>query len=200
MVIEYTLENVSRVKGVDNIILVSNPRFMDTALELKESFPKIKDVAKGGRTRNESIYNGFMKVPQKESKILVHDAVRPFTPRWVFERIISLLDERDVITTVNPITGNLIELDNGKVKRIYDRSKFAIGEAPTGYRYGALKKTLEVAVSNGTLNEIPHDIVLAMNAGFDVYVLPCNCFNLKITFKEDIEIARTLIKMLEERE
>jgi 2-C-methyl-D-erythritol 4-phosphate cytidylyltransferase len=200
MVIEYTLENVSKVGGIDRIILVSNPQFMGTALELKETFPKIESVATGGETRNESIYNGFREVPRGEIKVLIHDAVRPFTPRRVFEEIIALLDEKDVVTTVNPITGNLIELDDGKVKAIHDRSKYVIGEAPTGYRYKALKKTLEDAVSSGTLNEIPHDILLAIKAGFDVYVLPCNCFNLKITFRDDIELSRALIKILGERD
>ncbi|BAD85905.1 cytidylyltransferase [Thermococcus kodakarensis KOD1] len=199
MIIEYTLENVSKVGGIDRLILVSNPQFMDTALELAESFPKIETVTIGGKTRNESMYNGFKEVPPGETKVIVHDAVRPFTPRWVFEKIIDLLDEMDVVTTVNPITGNLIELDNGKVKRIHDRSRYAMGEAPTGYRYDALKKTLETALSRGILNEIPHDILLAMEAGFNVHVLHCNCFNLKITFREDVEIARTLIKVLEEQ-
>ncbi|MBP1911701.1 IspD/TarI family cytidylyltransferase [Thermococcus stetteri] len=199
MVIEYTLENVSKVNEIDKIVLVSNHQFMDTALELKESFPKIEKITIGGKTRNESIYNGFKEVASEETKVIVHDAVRPFTPRWIFERIIALLDERDVVTTVNPITGNLIELDGEKVKRIHDRSRYVMGEAPTGYRYVALKKTLEDASSRGLLNEIPHDILLAMDAGFDVYVLPCNCFNLKITFREDVEIARILIRALEER-
>jgi 2-C-methyl-D-erythritol 4-phosphate cytidylyltransferase len=202
MIIEYTLENVSGVDGIDMIVLVSNSQFMNIALELKESFPKIETVTKGGKTRNESIYNGFRETPAGETKVIVHDAVRPFTPRWVFEKIVSLLDEKDVVTTVNPITGNLIELielDDGKVGRIHDRSKYVIGEAPTGYCYEALKKTLETALLRGTLSKIPHDILLAMEAGFDVHVLPCNCFNLKITFKEDVEVARALIKILEER-
>jgi len=198
MIIEYTLENVSNVKAIDKIILVSNPEFMETGKELMESFSKISSIAEGGKTRNESIYNGFLKVPENETKVLVHDAVRPFTPRWVFEKIVEMLDEKSVVTTVNPITGNLIEVQEGKALKIHDRSKYAIGEAPTGYQYAVLKETLEKAVENHYLNEIPHDILLAIKAGFEVDILYCNCFNLKITFKEDIKIARGLIRILEE--
>jgi len=198
MIIEYTLENISEVDSVDNIVLVSNPGFIETANELRKKFQKITAVTEGGKTRNESLYRGFLKVPKEEKKVLVHDAVRPFTPKWVFERIVGALEEKDVVTTINPITGNLIELENGRVHKIHDRSKYAMGEAPTGYRYEVLKKTLESAVSGRYLNEIPHDILLAMKAGFDVHTLLCNCFNLKITFKEDIHIARALIKILEE--
>ncbi len=198
MVIEYTLENVSGVKVIDNIILVSNPAFIETGKELMDSFPKISSIAEGGRTRNESIYNGFLKVPEDETKVLVHDAVRPFTPRWVFKKIVEMLDEKSVVTTVNPITGNLIEVQDGKAMKIHDRSKYAMGEAPTGYQHTALKETVKKAVKNNYLNKIPHDILLAMKAGFEVDVLYCNCFNLKITFKEDIRIARALIKILEE--
>jgi 2-C-methyl-D-erythritol 4-phosphate cytidylyltransferase len=199
MVIEYTLENVSRVEAIEDIVLVSNPGFIERAKGLMETFPKISVVTEGGATRNESIRNGFLKVPPREEKIMVHDAVRPFTPRWVFETMDELLNEKDVVTTVNPITGNLIELEDGKVRRIHDRSRYAMGESPTGYQYGALKETLERAVREGYLNEIPHDILLAMKAGFDVYTLSCNCFNLKITFREDVEIAKALIRILEER-
>ena len=199
MVIEYTLENVSGIKAIENIVLVSNPGFIKTAKGLMKTFPKISVVTEGGATRNESIRNGFLKVPPGEEKVMVHDAVRPFTPRWVFEKMDELLNEKDVVTTVNPITGNLIELENGKVRRIHDRSRYAMGEAPTGYRYGALKETLERAVREGYLNEIPHDILLAMKAGFAVHTLSCNCFNLKITFREDVEIAKALIRILEER-
>lgn len=198
MIIEYTLENVSNVKAIDKIILVSNPEFMKTGEELMESFSKISSIAEGGKTRNESIYNGFLKVPENETKVLVHDAVRPFTPRWVFEKIVEMLDEKGVVTTVNPITGNLIEVQEGKALKIHDRSKYAMGEAPTGYQYSALKETLEKAVKKNYLNKIPHDILLAMKAGFEVDILYCNCFNLKITFREDIKIAKALIKILEE--
>jgi len=199
MVIEYTLENVSKVDSIENIVLVSNPKFIRTGEELQKKFPKISVVTEGGKTRNESIYRGFLKVPEDEKKVIVHDAVRPFTPGWVFEEIEKLLEKKAVVTTVNPITGNLIELTDGRVKRIHDRSKYAMGESPTGYQYKALKKTLESAVEGEYLNEVPHDILLAIKAGFDVHVLFCNCFNLKITFREDIKIARALIKVLEER-
>ena len=198
MIIEHTLERISRVSGISSIILVSNPAFVETAEELKRSYPKISKVTLGGNTRNESLLNGFREVENGEEKVIVHDAVRPFTPTWVFEKILEGLNEKDVITTVNPITGNLIELDGEKVKRIHDRSRYAIGEAPTGYRYRALKKTLELAVKKDYLNTIPHDILLAMKAGFEVHTLNCNCFNLKITFKEDLKIAKALIKLLEE--
>ena len=198
MIIEYTLENVSDVKTIDSIVLVSNPDFIEIGKELMESFPKVSDLAKGGKTRNESVYNGFLKVQENETKVLVHDAVRPFTPKWVFEKIVEMLDEKNIVTTVNPITGNLIEVQDGKALKIHDRSKYAIGEAPTGYRYDVLKETLEKAVEGNYLNEIPHDILLAMKAGFKVDVLYCNCFNLKITFKEDIKIAKALIRILEE--
>ncbi len=198
MIIEYTLEKVSSVDSVDQIILVSHPEFLKTARELLERFPKITDVVPGGRTRNESLYNGFLKVPMGEEKVIAHDAVRPFTPARIFNEISRLLDEQPVVTTVNPITGNLIELDDGKVKDIHDRSRYAMGEAPTGYRYGALKTTLEKALREGYLNEIPHDILLAMKAGFDVRVLHCNCFNLKITFREDLRVAEALMRILEE--
>lgn len=199
MIIEYTLENVSGVKSIDNIVLVSNPEFMEAGKELMDNFPKVSVVTKGGKTRNESIYNGFLKVSPGEKQVIIHDAVRPFTPRWVFEKISNELGEKEVITTVNPITGNLIELEDEKVLRIHNRSRYAIGEAPTGYKYSVLKKTLEEAVKKGYLNEIPHDILLAMKAGFSIHVLHCNCFNLKITFKEDVKIAEALIKILEER-
>ncbi|MDV3104730.1 IspD/TarI family cytidylyltransferase [Thermococcus waiotapuensis] len=198
MIIEHTLENISGVREIDSIVLVSNPDFIEIAEELRQTYPKISRIALGGATRNESLLNGFIEVKETEKKVIVHDAVRPFTPRWIFERIISELDEKDVVTTVNPITGNLIELDGEKVKRIYDRSKYVMGEAPTGYRYNALKKTLELAVNGGYLNTIPHDILLAMMAGFEVHTLNCNCFNLKITFKEDMEIAKALIRVMRE--
>ncbi len=198
MIIEHTLERISGVDGIDSIVLVSNPGFVETAEELKKSYPKISKVTLGGKTRNESLLNGFREVEKGEKKVIVHDAVRPFTPTWVFERIIEGLDERDVVTTMNPITGNLIELNEGKIKTIHDRSRYAIGEAPTGYRYEILKRTLELAVEGDYLNAIPHDILLAMKAGFDVHTLNCNCFNLKITFREDLEVAKALIKLLEE--
>ncbi|WP_297458821.1 IspD/TarI family cytidylyltransferase [Thermococcus sp.] len=198
MIIEHTLENVSRIDGIESIVLVSNPDFIETAGELKGSYPKISKVTLGGKTRNESLLKGFREVEKGEEKVIVHDAVRPFIPPRVFRKIIRGLDDKDVITTVNPITGNLIELDNGRVKRIHDRSRYVIGEAPTGYRYDALKKTLELAVKGKYLNTIPHDILLAMKAGFEVHTFNCNCFNLKITFREDIEIARALIRILEE--
>lgn len=193
MVIDYTLLNVSNVDEIDKTIIVSHREYRERTKELREKYEKIVKVVDGGRTRNESIYNGFKAIDWDEDKVLVHDAVRPFTPEWVFSEVIKQLDSHDVVTTVNRITGNLIEIHDGKVKAIYDRDKFVIGEAPTGYRYSCLEKALNDAVENGYLNKFPHDIQLAMKSGFDVYVLKCDCFNHKLTFKDDVKLFSAMI-------
>lgn len=171
---------------------------MDMVLELVESFLKIEMVMIGGKIRNELMYNGFKEVLLGEIKVIVYDVVRLFIFRWVFEKIIDFLDEMDVVIIVNLIIGNLIELDNGKVKRIYDCLRYVMGEVFIGYCYDVLKKIFEMVLLWGILNEIFYDIFFVMEVGFNVYVLYCNCFNLKIIFREDVEIVRILIKVLEE--
>ena len=192
-VLEHTLDNVSAIDEIDNIVLVSNRDFMKYSIQISEKYSKVVKVVPGGQTRNHSIKNGFCAIDWYETKVIVHDAVRPFTPKWVFSEIVQMLDAHNVVTTVNPITGNLLEIEDGLVNKILDRDKYAIGESPTGYTYKALQKILDYNSAKGTLDKIPHDIQLAIFAGFDVAVLYCNCFNLKLTFRDDFRLMRALL-------
>ncbi len=192
-ILEMTLERIKSYKLFDEYVIVTRLNWLQWTNDLVKRL-KIKrfNIVVSGNTRNESMING-MQVANGE-KIVVHDAVRPLTPKEVFEEVLEKLDKYDVVTTVRNITGNLARIGNNQIIDVLDRNKYVIGEAPTGYNKDVVEKILEEYDRNHSIVELPHDIQIPLKLGYNVGYIVYNGFNLKITYKSDLETLRKLIE------
>ena len=78
-VYEYSLDIL--LKTVDEVICVINP----DDKEIIDSLPKNVKWTFGGKTRQESVYNGLLKASNEY--ILIHDAARPFITKELINDI-----------------------------------------------------------------------------------------------------------------
>ena len=80
-----------------------------------------------------------------------------------------------------------------KVSITLDRKLLWRAATPQMFRLGLLKRALASAVAN---DELVTDEAQAMeNAGFEVSLLPCSTYNIKVTYPEDLALAERIQAM-----
>jgi len=195
MIIEYTIENLERAKKVDEIYITINPRYKELGYKLAEKYKHITKIIEGGRNRTESIYNSSLEIDEDVKKVVFIDAVRPFVPPHIFDEFMSLLDKYKVVKFCSRIVDYLAFTGNSEfVKRIDNRNKWRLCKAPVGYQSEILRKISEVPREEVLKFESDLELVLSKVPSIKIYAYESSEFNFKITYKEDLQLAKLLLK------
>lgn len=181
-VIKYTVEAFEK-SNVDEIIVCANLNIIDELKEIFKDSKKVK-IIQGGKTRQESVYNGL-----RESKcdyVLIHDGARPMISTDLINLTIDMVKDKKSLTVATKTIDTIKEVVNGKIIRTIDRSKLYNTQTPQAFDY---KLILAAHQKLGGQN-FTDDAGMLEVLGEDVYILDGSYKNIKITTQNDIEIAK----------
>jgi len=194
MVIEYTIENLKKAKGIDEIYLTVNPKYLGLGEELAERYTEITKIIEGGRTRTESIYNSALAIEPGVEKVIFTDAVRPFVPSYVFEDFLRLLDKYKVVKFCSRIVDYLAFTENSQfIKKIENRENWRLCKAPVGYQAKLLREITTIPREEILKFESDLEVILSKFPDVKIYAYESSEFNFKITYKEDLQLAKILL-------
>jgi 2-C-methyl-D-erythritol 4-phosphate cytidylyltransferase len=159
-------------------------------------FTKVKTLVCGGRERQNSVYNGILEVSKDCDIVLVHDGARPFLNE---ENIIDSVDaayEYGAASVAVPVkdTVKVSDAENFASETL-DRSRLWSIQTPQAFRYDIIIQAHERAVKEGFIGT--DDAVLVERMGQKMKLVMGNYYNIKITTKEDLSMARAIIEELE---
>jgi ribitol-5-phosphate 2-dehydrogenase (NADP+) / D-ribitol-5-phosphate cytidylyltransferase len=186
-------------KLINEIILVVNPLYLsDVTRYLKESvhlFSKPIKVIKGGKTRQISSFLGVSAVTNNDSRVLIHDAVRPFIKQSIINECISQLDKYKAVSTVIPVTDTLYFTNrDDQVIDIPERENFIRAQTPQGFHLETILSAHKFAQQEGIVNA-PDDCYLVKKYKLtDIGLIAGDINNIKITYPIDIDIAETYLE------
>jgi ribitol-5-phosphate 2-dehydrogenase (NADP+) / D-ribitol-5-phosphate cytidylyltransferase len=190
-----------RDAGLDRVVIVAHPAWMDDTLALLARGPLGVEVTvvAGGATRNESTRNGLSSLAAADDDIVVvHDAVRPLLPVDVVRRSIQpLLDGRAEATdTVIPSADTLVIVDGEAVVEIPDRGRYRRGQTPQTFLAGVLARAYAAAEAAGDLgNTDDCSVVLRYVPEARMLGVAGDEINMKITTPIDIVLADRMLQM-----
>ncbi len=195
-IIIHTLENFQNHPEVDNIVVVCIKGWITHLQKLLAQYDmdKVRLIVAGGKTGQESIYNGLCALADfapEDSIVLVHDGVRPFVTDTLISDCIKSVKKHGSAITVTPATETIVELDGKKIQNITDRSKCYLAKAPQCFYLGQLLAAHEKAIADGNTNMID-SASLMKHYGHDLYVVSGNTDNIKITTPADFYSFRAL--------
>ena len=195
-IIIHTLENFQNHPEVDNIVVVCIKGWINYLQKLLAQYDmdKVRLIVAGGKTGQESIYNGLCALSDfapENSIVLVHDGVRPFVTDTLISDCIKSVKKNGSAITVTPAIETIVELDDKKIQAITDRSKCYLAKAPQCFYLGELLEAHERAIKDGNTNMID-SASLMKYYGHDLYVVPGNADNIKITTPADFYTFRAL--------
>lgn len=197
-VLEHTIQRFESHPDIDSIVIVVNPNYYETVeqLLLLNKYKKVKKLVKGGRSRQESSYIGLLACENETENILIHDAVRMFTSDFIISNIISALESYQAVDVAIPAQDTIIEVtDQLLIKNIPDRNYLRRGQTPQGFKYHIIRQAHNLAIADGKYSATDDcGLVLRYNLA-EVFVVPGEERNMKITYPEDIYLAEKLFQL-----
>ncbi len=196
-VIYHTIKKFQDCSYVEKIILVVNEDNFDEiqGLAQKYKFDKVIKIVRGGKERQDSVYNGIKAIENAEDDeaVLIHNAANPFVSEQTIKDVINTVKEHGAAAAALPSEDTLKEVDkDGFVLSTLDRNKIWRMQTPQGMKYRIAKKAFSKAYEKGYC--ATDDVALVERIGKKVKIVETNKENIKITTPEDLVAAEKIVK------
>ena len=191
----HTLEKFVNISQISKIIIVL-PQSEIVNVEnliLDYKFRKeIKFVA-GGRTRQESVFNG-LEVCSKPDYVLIHDAVRPFIQESEIIDIIEYVKIKRAVIPISPVIHTQKKVMNNKIVETMSRENLFNVYTPQAFQYDIILKYHKLAKKENI--EFTDDAGILEHYNIPVFVKETSPLNIKITTKDDLVLAKAILGMV----
>ena len=195
-VLEYSILAFHNNSQIDEIIIVSHPNYISNVKEIVEKgdYKKVTKIVSGGKTRQESSYNGIFSIEETNANILIHDSVRPFVSNRIIDDCISALNEYNAINVAIDSSDTIIEVDEVNcIKNIPQRKALKRVQTPQGFKLEIIKKAHELAKKNENLTFTDDCGIVQEFKLAKIKVIEGDENNIKITYPTDIKLAENII-------
>ena len=172
------------------VIVLPPPRIDQTKTLIASCLPSVMEdtviYAPGGKTRQESVYNGLRELPSSSRTVLIHDGARPWITKDVILRVYEKTVQTGAAVPVVPSVNALKEIDSdGRVIRNLDRSIVVGAQTPQGFAFKDILSAHRKAAGDGRVYRDDAEVFSAY-AG-EVFTVPGDIRNKKITYREDLQ-------------
>ncbi len=194
-ILEYAIDAFEKNKNIDEIILVTNPKFRDLAEEIlnKNDYKKITKLLNGGKTRVESSYIGTSEAPD-EANVLIHDAVRAFVTQKIIDDNIEALQKYEAVGTAIDTVDTIIQVDESDVVTAIPPRKFLKRvQTPQSFRAKLIKQAHKLALKDENASFTDDcGLILRYNLA-PIHIVEGDEINLKITHKNDLNVIKNML-------
>ncbi len=148
------------------------------------------EITKGGRRRQDSVFNGLQLIHPEIDTVLVHDCARPLINLELIEECYSAAVEYGAAIAAIPVKDTLKKAgDNALITETIDRSQVWQAQTPQAAKVSLLREAYR---KNGEA-DFTDEAGLLEQAGIPVKLVEGSETNLKITRPQDLAIAEKLL-------
>lgn len=190
-VIDWTVQKFVDSGLIDEIVLVINADEENTMNDICLSYKdKVRiSTVLGGARRQDSVHNGIKALSQHVEIVLIHDGARPFIDNYIIESCILGARKLGAVCTGIRARDTIKIVDSSsKVLSTPDRSTLWHAHTPQAFKASIILEVYNCAIENNL--EGTDDASLAELAGIEVTMVEGSEKNIKLTSKEDLELAR----------
>ena len=152
------------------------------------------EVVDGGTERFDSVANALNRIGESVEFVAVHDAVRPLTPHVVIDAVFAAARKRGAAMPAIPVADTLKQVDpaTNRITATIPRDQLWQAQTPQVFRRDWLADAY--AKRTDFAGPITDDAQLVEALGHDVFVVPGSPVNFKITKKDDLDLAESILK------
>ena len=198
-VLVYTMEAFQKHPDIDGIEVVCLDGWHDVLWAYAKQFgiAKLEGVVSGGKNGQDSIRNGItdvaMRHPEKDTIVLIHDAIRPMLSEEIITDNIRVCREKGNAITVIPCTAAMLKTyDSIESDEQVPRDNLKITQTPQAFFVQDILDAHKEALEKGITNSVA-SCTLYIELGRKLFMSKGSEKNLKLTTSEDIEIFKALI-------
>ncbi len=191
----HTLRAVQRSPSVRWIVLVVRPEDRQRARQLiaRYRITKALEPCLGGPSRAASVAKGLAAVPQEAQWVLVHDAARPCVSVRLIQQAVRAAQQHGAVACGLPASLTVKVVDAAREVRVtLDREALWFVQTPQVFRRDWFVQAL--ARTNGDVASFPDDAAIVESGGFPVRMIPGDPLNIKVTTKDDLLLAGTILQ------
>jgi 2-C-methyl-D-erythritol 4-phosphate cytidylyltransferase len=197
-ILAHTLMVFQRCSLVDRILVVAAEGDEQMCLQdviTPYSIDKADQVVAGGKTRQESVFNGLQNLTSDTDMVIIHDCVRPFVTEAMIKSTLESAMEWGAATVAVPIKDTIKEADHENfVLKTLNRQRIWAIQTPQAFRYDLLLQAHLYARENHI--HVTDDASLIEQSGMGKVKLVMGAYeNMKLTTPDDMEIARAILEL-----
>ena len=198
-IINLSIKKFLNIKEIKYILPVINEKHLKlynkniNKLNKSKNFKKILSPCFGGNERCISVRKGLetiSKLSDIPSKVLIHDAARPFVSKKIIKKVINKLENFDAVLPCINFNDTIWKIEKDKFNLLKKRNSYFRAQTPQGFKFNKILK----AHLNNYETWAYDDIYLAKKNNFKITKVLGSEFNIKITKPEDIQIAERFSK------
>lgn len=203
-IVEHTIFSFQTSASIDEIIIVTNADCISKIEEIvtNRAFNKVKKIISGGKERYESslaaINASEQDAQQFDVKLIFHDAVRPLVSDRIIRDVVKALDHYNAVDVVVPTTDTMISADiiTNTIDFVPERKKLRNGQTPQGFNWAIIKLAYTLALKDpGFKTTDDCGVVFKYLPDEKVYLVNGESNNIKLTYKEDLQIIDKLLQL-----
>jgi 2-C-methyl-D-erythritol 4-phosphate cytidylyltransferase len=198
-ILEHTIAIFDEHPMVDEIIVMMAQGHLDAvhAIVRDGGYAKVSQVLEGAETRNGTTLRALDAIPDDQTKVLFHDAVRPLVSPRIITDCFEALDSYDAVDVAIPSADTIIEVDEDNVIRnIPPRANLRRGQTPQAFRAGVIRTAYAVAADDPDFQATDDcTVVLRYQPDVPIWVVAGEERNLKVTDPIDVYLADKLFQL-----
>lgn len=206
-VIIYTLELFDNHPEVDAICVVCLESWIDFLKKQLKKFEinKVVDIVPGGKTGQDSIYNGLCRAERYASdkcetvNVMIHDGVRPLITEQTITDNIRTVEEKGNCITCIPATETFVVRQVDGSLNIPPRPNSLIARAPQSFRLTDILDAHRKAITEGRHDFIDSCTMMSYY-GYHLNTIIGPMENIKITTPADYFVFRAMVEVHENQQ
>ena len=192
-ILEWSILSVYR-SSCEKIVLVAPEAYLAQFFEIahRAAGEKIFDVVAGGKTRTESVRAGLeslSKICRDDDIVAIHDGARPLASPKLFNLCAEAAASYGAAIAAIPLTDTIKIVDEDVIVETPRREKFWRAQTPQAFKFKIIAEALKGDA------EFTDDAAAVEALGQKVHIVMGEHKNFKITFPEDIHIARAFLSI-----
>ena len=187
------LSTFKSIKGVEEIVLVLR----------KENFPlakrhiKSKNIilAEGGAKRADSVSKGLSALSKDIEYVLIHDAARPFVTKKIILNMLKELKKYPAVICGLRCPDTLKLVRKSLVEKTLSREDVYLIQTPQGFRRKIIVSAYQRFRGKNLVRSktgLTDDAQMLEIIGKKVKVIPGELSNFKITYPQDLKLAKII--------
>ncbi len=193
-IIDIAVSKFLALKQIRDIYLITDDISLKNRSKYKDKFISIK----GGSSRAKSVFSGLNYLLNKEppKNVIIHDVVRPIIDKNDLKNLVSYSSKiKTGIGFGYPLTNALKEVGkNNVIKKNIKKDNYFISFTPQLFNFDKLIESYKNILKKNI--NVDDDLEAMHLNSHKVKILKSSPFNVKLTYIEDLEKIKKVIKVL----
>ena len=193
-IVDIAVSKFLAFKQIRDIYLVTN----DLSLVNNSKYKNKIEFIKGGSSRAKSVFFGLKHLANKQRprNVIIHDVVRPLIDKKDLENLVSCT--KSIQTGIGfgyPLTNALKEVGRGGIiKKNIKKGNYFVSFTPQLFNFDKLIKSYKYVIDKNIA--VDDDLEVMHINSYKVKILKSSPFNVKLTYREDLEKIKRVIKVI----